>query len=188
MFGHITGKIFDLRGTKAIVKTSGIGFVIHGTPSYLSKLKNGQEADFWTHTAVRENDISLYGFETEEELRVFELLITVSGVGPKSGLAILSVAGVKSIEEAVATGDTSSLTKISGIGRKTAEKIVLELNGKLITTRKGENQTSEDIDVFEALKSLGYREKDIQETIKKLPRDLVGTNEKIKYILKNLGK
>lgn len=188
MFGHITGKIFDLKGTKAIIKAGGIGFVAHSTPAYLSKLKTGQEASFWTHTAVRENDISLYGFETEEELRVFELLITVSGVGPKSGLAILSVAGVKAIEEAVATKDTSSLTKISGIGRKTAEKIVLELDGKLITSRKGENRTGEDVDVFEALKSLGYREKDIQETMKKLPKDLAGANEKIKHILKNLGK
>ena len=188
MFGHITGKIYDLKGTKAVVKAGGIGFVIHSTPSYLAKLKIGMEASFWTHTAVRETSIDLYGFETEEELRVFELLITVSGVGPKSGLAILSVAGVKSIEEAVATRDTSSLTKISGIGRKTAEKIVLELDGKLISTRKGESRTSEDVDVFDALKSLGYRERDIQETIKKLPKDLVGTNEKIKYILKNLGK
>ncbi len=188
MFGHITGKIFDLKGTKTIVKAGGIGFVVHSTPYYLSKLKTGSEANFWTYTAVRENSIDLYGFETEEELRVFELLITVSGVGPKSALAILSVAGVKSIEEAVGSGDTSSLTKISGIGRKTAEKIVLELNGKLITTRKGELGASENVDVFDALKSLGYRERDIQETIKNLPKDLVGTNEKIKYSLKNLGK
>src|SRR3989344_7848439 len=166
MFGHITGKIFNLKGTKAIVKTGGIGFAIHSTPSYLAKLKIGTEANFWTHTAVRENSIDLYGFETEEELRIFEFLITVSGVGPKSGLAILSVAGVKSIEEAVATKDTSSLTKISGIGRKTAEKIVLELDGKLVTSQKGQNKTSEDVDVFEALKSLGYRERDIQEVKK----------------------
>jgi Holliday junction DNA helicase RuvA len=188
MFGHITGKIFDLKGTKTIVKAGGVGFVIHSTPSYLSKLRTGMEANFWAHTAVRENSIDLYGFETEEELRVFELLITVSGVGPKSGLAIISVAGVKSIEEAVATGDTSSLTKISGIGRKTAEKIVLELNGKLVTARKGTGGASEDIDVFDALKSLGYREREIQEIIKKMPKELAGTNEKIKYALKNLGK
>lgn len=187
MFGHIAGKIFDLKGTKAIVKTGGIGFAIFSTPSYIGKLRLGQEASFWTHTAVRENDISLYGFETEEELRIFELLITVSGVGPKSGLAILSVAGVKSIEEAVATGDTSFLTKVSGIGKKTAEKIVLELDGKLIVTRKGEGRnTSEDVDVFEALKTLGYRERDIQEIIKKLPKDISGTNDKIKFALKNL--
>lgn len=186
MFGHLTGKIFDLRGTKAILKLGGLGFAIFSTPSYLSKLKMGQEASFWTHTAVRENDISLYGFETEEELRVFELLITVSGVGPKSGLAIISVAGVKSIEEAVESGDTSSLTKISGIGKKTAEKIVLELNGKLVVRVDGRNKSGENIDVFEALKSLGYKDRDIQETIKNLPKDLVGANEKIKYALKNL--
>jgi len=188
MFGHITGKIFDLKGTKAIVDVGGIGFIAHSTPTYLSKLKTGLTASFWTHTAVRENSIDLYGFETEEELRIFELLITVSGVGPKSGLAIISVAGVNSIEEAVATGDTSSLTKISGIGRKTAEKIVIELNGKLVTTKKGDMRTNEDVDVFEALKSLGYKERDIQEVMKKLPKDLKGANEKIKHILKNLGK
>ncbi|MEK7635110.1 MAG: Holliday junction branch migration protein RuvA [Patescibacteria group bacterium] len=188
MFGHITGKIFDLKGTKTIVDAHGIGFSVHSTLSYLSKLRVGQEASFWTHTAVRENSIDLYGFETEEELKVFELLITVSGVGPKSGLAILSVAGVNAIEEAVATNDTTSLTKISGIGRKTAEKIVLELSGKFGTTRKGETVSSEDIDVFEALKSLGYRDRDIQETIKALPKTLTGANEKIKYALKNLGK
>lgn len=188
MFGHITGKIFDLKGTRAIVKVGGIGFVVHSTPSYIEKLRVGQEANFWTHTAVRETSIDIYGFETEEELRVFELLLTVSGVGPKSGLAILGVAGVKSIEDAVGSGDTSFLTKISGIGRKTAEKIVLELNGKLVMTRKGEKVMSEDVDVFEALKSLGYRERDIQESIKKMPKDLVGTNEKIKYVLKNFGK
>ncbi|KKQ78034.1 MAG: Holliday junction DNA helicase RuvA [Candidatus Zambryskibacteria bacterium RIFCSPLOWO2_01_FULL_39_39] len=188
MFGHLTGKIFDLKGTKAIVKVGGIGFVIHSTPSYLTKLKTNVDANFWVHTAVRENSIDLYGFETEEELHIFELLISVSGVGPKSGLAILGIAGVKSITYAVGTGDTSSLTKISGIGRKTAEKIVLELNGKLVTTRKGENRTSEDVDVFEALKSLGYRDRDIQETIRNLPKNLVGVNDKIKYALKNLGK
>lgn len=188
MFGHITGKVFNLKGTKAVIKTGGIGFNINSTPSYLIKLKVGQEVSFWTHTAVRENSIDLYGFETEAELKIFELLITVSGVGPKSGLAILSIAGVKAIEEAVLTSDTSSLIKISGVGKKTAEKIVLELNGKIAGARKGEARTSEDIDVFEALKSLGYREKDIQEVIKNLPKDISGAGEKIKYALKNLGK
>lgn len=188
MFGHITGKIFNLKGTKTIVKVGGIGFVVHSTPTYLGKLKIGAETSFWTHTAVRENSIDFYGFETEEELKIFELLITVSGVGPKSGLTILSVAGVKSIEGAVTTGDTSSLVKISRIGRKTAEKIVLELSGKLVAGQKGESRTSEDVEVFEALKSLGYRERDIQEIIKNLPKDLTGTNDKIKYALKNLGK
>lgn len=188
MFGHITGKIFDLKPTKAIVNVGGLGFVAHSTPAYLGKLKKGGGASFWTHTAVRENDISLYGFETKEELEIFELLITVSGVGPKSALAILSVTGVKAIEEAVWGGDTSALVKISGIGRKTAEKIVLELNGKLGTTNRNKGGVGENVEVFDALKSLGYREREIQEIIKNLPNGLAGTGEKIKYALKNLGK
>ena len=188
MFGHITGKIFDLKPTKVIVKSGGVGFLVHSTIACTEKLKIGHEADFWTYTAVRENAIDLYGFPTEEELRVFELLLTVSGIGPKSALGILGVAGVKAIEQAVGTGDTSAITKISGIGKKTAEKIVLELSGKLVSDQKGGNMQNEDVDVFEALKSLGYREKDIQEVIKNLPKDLQGTNVKIKYVLKNLGK
>jgi Holliday junction DNA helicase RuvA len=188
MFGHITGKIIDLKPTRAVVDAHGVGFVINSTISCLERTRLGQEASFWVHTAVRENSIDLYGFSEEEELGIFELLITVSGIGPKSALGIIGVAGMKAIEEAVSTGDTSSLTKISGVGKKTAEKIVLELSGKLKSSSKRGRGSSEDIDVFEALKSLGYRERDIQETIKNLPEGLVGTNEKIKFILKNLGK
>lgn len=188
MFGHISGKIFDLKGTRAILKAGGLGFVIHSTPSYLTRLKVGEEASFWTHTAVRENSIDLYGFESEEELRLFELLITVSGVGPKSGLAILSVAGARAIEQAVVTSDTSTLTKISGIGKKTAEKIVLELSGKVAGVEQRGGAQSEDLDVFDALKSLGYREREIQEVMKSLPQNLAGANEKIKYALTNLSK
>ena len=188
MFGHLTGKVFDLKPTKVILTCGGVGFVVNTTLSNTEKLKSGIETSFWTHTAVRENSIDLYGFQTEAELHIFELLLTVSGIGPKSALAVLGVAGVSAIEEAVFTGDTSSLTKISGVGRKTAEKIVLELNGKLATIGKGQSKSSEDVDVFEALKSLGYRDRDIQEVIKGLPKNISGTNEKIKFALKNLGK
>ena len=186
MFGHIIGKIYNIKPTKVILDCHGIGFVVHSTLSYIEKLKLGLEASFWTHTAVRENSIDLYGFETEEELRVFELLLSVSGIGPKSALAILGVAGIKAIEEAVQSGDTSVLTKISGVGKKTAERIVVELNGKLVATRKGEKRTSEDVEVFEALKSLGYRDRDIQEIIKNIPDNVSGTSDKIKFALKNI--
>jgi Holliday junction DNA helicase RuvA len=188
MFGHITGKIFDIKPTKIIVKVGDLGFIVHSTLSYIEKLRTGRETNFWTHTAVRENAIDIYGFETEEELRVFELLITVSGVGPKSALAILGVAGVKSIENAVHNKDTSFLTKVSGVGKKTAEKIVLELNGKLTASTEAIGVSNEDVDVFEALKSLGYREKDAQEIIKNMPKGITGANDKIKYALKSLGK
>lgn len=188
MFGRITGKIVDLKPTRAIIDVHGIGFVVNSTLHNIEKLRIGGDTSLWVYTAVRENSIDLYGFSSEEELRIFELLITVSGIGPKSALAILGVAGVKSIEDAVSTGDTSSLVKISGVGKKTAEKIVLELSGKIASSSRNGVSANENVDVFEALKSLGYRERDIQETIKNIPKNITGTNEKIKYVLKNLGK
>ena len=119
---------------------------------------------------------------------MFEMLLSVSGVGPKSALTILSVAGVLAIEEAVSSGDSLSLIKISGIGKKTAEKIVIELGGKINTIRKSSKTSEEDIDVFEALQSLGYRDRDIQETMKNIPKDAKGANEKIKIALRFLGR
>ncbi len=186
MFGHISGKVFDLKPTKAIIKSGGIGFVINSTVSCLAKLKTGEEASFWVHTAVRENSIDLYGFETETELRIFELLLTVSGIGPKSALSILSVAGAESVEKAVASGDTSFLTKISGIGKKTADRIAIELAGKL--TSSGGGGAERDADVYDALRTLGYREKDAQDAVRNLPKEISGTNDRIKHALKNLGK
>src|SRR3989344_4356753 len=188
MFGHLEGKILDIKPTKAILAVGGIGFVVHSTLNCLQKLKSGENARFWTHTAVRENSIDLYGFDNEEELRVFELRLTVSGVGPKSALAILGVAGVKTIEDAVEKGDTSMLTKVSGIGKKTAERIVIELNGKLIARNENRVGVNEDMDVYDALHSLGYREKEIRDAIRSLPSDIMGANERIKYALKSLGK
>jgi Holliday junction DNA helicase RuvA len=138
--------------------------------------------------AVRETDISLYGFETQEELSMFESLMTVSGIGPKSALGILGVAGLSTLEEAILTGNTAALTKIAGVGKKTADKIVLELTGKIASTQGMSKGMKEDLDVFEALKTLGYRENQIKETIAEIPKEVTGANEKIKYALKILGK
>jgi Holliday junction DNA helicase RuvA len=185
MFGYISGQIFNIKPTKIIVKAGGVGFLINCLPTLSEKARIGINTELWVHTAVRENSIDLYGFEKEEELKIFESLLTVSGVGPKSALSIIAVAGVEAIEEAVATSETEILTKVSGIGRKTANKIILELSGKL--TRKKDLQNN-DIEVFEALKALGYREKEIQEALKQIPKQIESTNEKIKYSLKNLGR
>ena len=105
--------------------------------------------------AVRENSLDLYGFQNIEELNFFELLLDVSGIGPKSALSVLSVASIKTLQKAIATSDTSYLTKVSGIGRKTAEKIVIELRDKLKAFSSKENMADlrDEGDVIEALKS-----------------------------------
>ena len=186
MIGFIKGKVVNISPSKTIISAGGVGYLIHGTPEHLGKLRLGQEAELWVHTAVRENDISLYGFGAEDELRMFEMLLTVSGIGPKSALAILGVAGLGALEEAITSGETGSLTKIAGVGKKTADKIVLELGGKLVG--KKSKAAEEDSDVFDALKSLGYRDRDIREAMKDLPKEIAGANDKIKWVLQNLGK
>ncbi len=188
MFGSIRGKITSISINRSLVEVGGLGFLVYSTNSFLSKIKVGEEVHFWTHTAVRENDISIYGFEKEEELSMFESLLNVSGIGPKSALAILSVAGIGTLEDAIVSGNTSVLTKIGGIGKKTADKIILELSGKIATSKNMSEAMRDDLDVFEALKALGYREYQITETLKEMPKDMEGANEKIKHALKILSK
>jgi holliday junction DNA helicase RuvA len=188
MIGHLKGKIIDIGLSKVVVDAggNGVGYIVHSTASTLEKKHIGGEISLWIHTAVRETDISLYGFEKQEELIMFEKLLSVSGIGPKSALAIISIAGIKSIEDAVITGNTSILTNIGGVGKKTADKIVLELSGKIASSTMSAS-TQDDLDVFEALKALGYRENMIQDVLKDMPKDVEGANNKIKHVLKILS-
>src|SRR5581483_497384 len=142
-----------------------------------------KQISFWTYLAVRENALDLYGFQKKEELDFFELLISVSGIEPKSAMAILSVASISNLRHAISTGDTSHLVKVSGVGRKSAEKIVLELKDKLdgLSADMTIAQAG-DVDALEALKSLGYGEREVREVLKKIT-DAANTNDKIKKAL-----
>lgn len=188
MIGSIKGKVLEKRVSSLLVEAGSIGYIVRTTTDLISKTREGSEITLLTHLAVRENSLDLYGFKDSEDLSVFELLLDVSGIGPKSALTILGVAGREILKEAVSTGDSSRLTAIGGIGKKTAEKIVVELSGKLVRDGAASLGMQEDMDVLEALKTLGYRERDIQETIKLLPKDLEGANSKIKEALKILSK
>jgi Holliday junction DNA helicase RuvA len=135
--------------------------------------------------------MDLYGFSSQNELSVFELLITVSGIGPKTALGILNSASVESIERAVSSGDTSHLTKVGGIGKKVAEKIVLELKDKIQTishSPESEKAMRDDSDVIEALKALGYKDNESREVLKKLDKSIKDTGAKVKAALKVLSK
>ena len=188
MIGFIKGSVIGRRGSGVLVETAGLGYIIRTTTDLVTKLREGSEVAFFTHLAVRENSMDLYGFKDHEDLSIFELLLEVSGIGPKSALTILSIAGREIIEEAVSVGDSSRLTSIGGIGKKTAEKIVVELGGKIVRSGKASVEMQEDMDVLEALKTLGYRERDVQEIIKNMPKNIEGTNLKIKEALKMLRK
>ncbi|HEU0086009.1 MAG TPA: Holliday junction branch migration protein RuvA [Candidatus Paceibacterota bacterium] len=186
MIGSIKGIITQKSDKYVLVETSGVGYKITVSAETLSKIgKVGDEAFFWIHTHVREDALDLFGFIENEDLSFFEMLLNVPGIGPRSALAILGIASPDTLRKAIGSGDTNYLTKVSGIGRKTAEKIVLELRDKIGSA--GENPSLQgELDVLEALKSLGYRENEAREALKKVSPD-GDTNKKIKEALKILN-
>jgi len=137
MIGSLKGKIVLKTDKSLIIETGGVGYKVSVSPDVLSKTsKIGDEVFLFIHTHVREDALDLYGFLNLEDLNFFEMLLNVSGIGPRSALAILGVATIETLRRAIGTGDTSYLTKISGIGRKTAEKIVIELRDKIANENK----------------------------------------------------
>lgn len=192
MIGQLTGKLVH-RGDKFIIlDVAGVGYRINLSLEALKELKSEAVAvKFWTHLAVRENALDLYGFLEQRELNFFELLISVSGIGPKSAIAILSLAPPEILEKAIGSGDSGYLTKVSGIGRKSAEKIVLELKDKLGSSALTDKQAGErqnETEAIEALQALGYSLREAREALQRVPEDVAETSEKIKLALKRLSK
>ena len=186
MIGSIRGKIIFKTSKFLIVETAGVGYKINVSPDTLSKLKKiNEDILLWIHTHVREDILDLYGFLNRQELEFFEMLINVSGIGPKGALSILGIASIETMKKAIGTGDTAYLTKISGIGRKTAEKIIIELRDKIVAGKTGASLQGE-LDALEALRSLGYSQSEAREALKKvLPN--TDTNTKIREALKILS-
>ena len=186
MIGSIKGKIILRTEKFVIVETNGVGYKINVSPNVLSKAKKlGDDLFLFVHTHIREDAFDLYGFLERPELEFFEMLLNVSGIGPRSALAILGIASIETLKKAISTSDTSYLTKISGIGKKTAERIVIELRDKMGEAKEGSSLQGE-LDALEALKSLGYSQNEAREALKKVPSDL-STNERIRHGLKILG-
>ena len=191
MIAHIKGKILDKTTKFLVVESGGLGYQVFTPTSTLSSSGNvGTEISLWTFLAVRENALDLYGFETRDEKSFFELLIGVSGIDTKNALSILSLAPIEILKKAIGSGDVSYMTKVSGIGKKTAEKIVVELRDKLASLGHNDDEGSlrGDADVLEALQSLGYSQYEIRNALKEVSPETTGTNEKIKEALKVLGK
>src|SRR3989338_7506089 len=178
MIGSIKGKIVLKTDKFLIVETNGVGYKVSVSPDVLSKAqKTGGEISLWVHTHIREDIFDLYGFLDRQELEFFEMLINVSGIGPKGALAILGVASIETLRKAISTDDIAYLTKISGIGKKTAEKIVIELRDKMGEEKSG-SSLREELDALEALKSLGYSQNEARDALKKVSSNS-DTNTKI---------
>ncbi|OGI59862.1 Holliday junction DNA helicase RuvA [Candidatus Nomurabacteria bacterium RIFCSPHIGHO2_02_FULL_37_45] len=186
MIGSIKGKIILKTDKFLIVETAGVGYKIKLVPNVLPEIKKtNEEISLWVHTHVREDTLDLYGFLDHQELEFFEMLINVPGIGPKGALIILGIASIETLKQAISMSDITYLTKISGIGKKTAEKIVIELRDKIGGTKSG-NSLQGELDALEALKSLGYSQNEAREALKKVSSD-TNINTKIREALKILG-
>ncbi|MDE1874636.1 MAG: Holliday junction branch migration protein RuvA [Patescibacteria group bacterium] len=195
MITYLRGKVIDKEERAVAVEVGGdgggIGYKIFVAAAVADSAKEGAEIALWTHLAVREDAQTLFGFPTKDELSFFELLISVSGIGPKTALGILNVSTVANLRKAISTGETSHLTKVSGIGKKIADKIVLELKGKLGAESDARDQgisLRDEVDALEALKALGYGHKEAREALKEIDVSITNAGDRVKRALKVLGK
>lgn len=198
MFTYISGKIADKANNYVVIDNGGIGYKIFMAPNVIEKLPDvGENQKIHTYYYVREDNISLYGFLSNEELRMFELLLSVSGIGAKSAIQILSSITPSSFALAVISNDVSQIVKIPGIGSKTAARIILELKDKLKTEQavcKNEKvekaicEDEKDSEAITALQVLGYTRKEIEKALEKIEIQDLSVEEIIRKALSILGK
>ena len=193
MYAFIRGKIALIGEQHLALDVSGVGYKISVTQRFLQQAKLGEEVVLYTHLIVREDDLSLYGFATEQEQNMFERLIGISGVGPKAGMAILSSMTLNDIATAILSADARAFSKVNGIGPKTAGRIVLELKDKIDVSEAigGEILASAEstpvAEAMEALISLGYEKSEAVSAVSAV-KDLADSAEDLtRMALKRLS-
>ncbi len=173
MIAGLNGRLESLGGDGAIINVGGIGFRVYMPTSTLSSLgKIGDEVHLYTHLYLREDNATLYGFATDDELRLFQTLLGVSGLGPKLALAMLSAMSLDKLTMAIATASTDLLTIVPGIGKKVADRLVLELKDKIAAgwvTTPAAHLAEANTDVLAALTSLGYSVAEATRAVATLP-------------------
>lgn len=192
MIGRLSGKLIEKQPPQVIVDVQGLGYEVDVPMSTFYNLPGlGEVITLFTHLVVREDAHLLYGFGTDDERRAFRQLLKISGVGPKMALSVLSGLSVGDLAQAVAMQETGRLVKIPGVGKKTAERLVLELRDKLghapSIAASSESSKTSGADVLNALLALGYNDREAQWALKQIPNDL-GVSESIRQALKQLSK
>ena len=192
MIGRLSGKLIEKQPPQIIVDVQGLGYEIDVPMSTFYNLPGlGEIITLFTHLVVREDAHLLYGFGTNDERRAFRQLLKISGVGPKLALSVLSGLSVADLAQTVAMQETGRLTKIPGVGKKTAERLVLELRDKLDHAPSVAGSSAplkaNSGDVLNALLALGYNEREAQWAMKQIPNDLT-VSESIRQALKQLSK
>ncbi len=190
MFASLKGQVTEISGNNLTLEVNGVGYLLTCPLSVLEKIKVSDQATIYTHLYVREDALNLYGFLTAEDKEIFTLLLSISGVGPKAGINILSMNTVKQIKEAITQKDLNIFTRVSGIGKRTAERIIIDLKGKIdITGISTKNKLIPDHEhIVEALKGLGYKPREAQNLVASIPVGAKSFEEKIKVALRHAGR
>jgi holliday junction DNA helicase RuvA len=189
VIGSLRGRVTHLGTDFALVEVGGVGYRVVAGPSLLARLRPGAEASVFTHHLVREDQQALFGFATLDELGFFELLLTVSQVGPRVALAITSAHAVTKLQIAILNDDVDVFTSVSGVGRKTAQRIILELKEKVHAAGLAAGAgTSADSDVVAALESLGYTLSEARRAASAVAGGDGGLDTRIKAALQELGR
>jgi len=183
MIARLTGIIESNTRSPLIVDVHDVGYLVHVPERFLASMKVNKSLTLYIHSHIREDAFDLYGFENQKDLSFFELLLTVSGVGPKTALLVID-RGVSAVETSVRKGDVAFFTSIPRLGTKNAQKIIIELKGKLdLTESSGDTKQLTD-----ALSGMGFDRQEIREAIKHLDAKDVSVEQKIRHALKLLAK
>lgn len=183
MIRELRGTVLSIEPSGIVVDVMGFGIGVH-TPSP-DTFTPGETVALKTHLAIKQDGVDLYGFKDPKDLAFFELSLSVSGVGPKTALSLLRRASRESLETAISARDLSYLTRVVGLGKKAAEKLVIEMREKV--HHEGTQEQGEDAEVFDTLVALGYTEREARKALASLPSSLTGKEARLKAALRGNG-
>lgn len=184
MIGYIKGQVIHKGSNYVTVDTGGVGYRVY----VADEIKNKKSVELFIYHYIREDTSGLFGFEKAPDLEIFEMLMMTSGVGPKVAMAIVAGLGRDKIISAISKSDPAVFRTVLGVGTKVAAKIIVELKSKISSGDFGDGLFGEEDEAVEALMALGMKKSEIMPALREMPDNIVSVQDKVKYVLKNVGK